>query len=287
MLSEEIYWCHKEQKCGRRKVYTYDYAITYKWTCCKSQAKSNNHTIHELSKYTCNDKNNSSKRSSQKKLLTSEEQEISENDNWWCIKEQKYGNRKIREYIYKTSYKWSCCKSQTEIPDDHINEKYIKTQLYDHCDEYKNKLTRCGSQEKNPEHYAKYDLLKQTHNKSINKELSNGEKYCNEIIEELFPDYKFDKVRPKWLKNPKTNRSLELDLYNCELKIAIEYNGRQHYEYVKRFHHNEEEFADQLKRDLIKRQVCEARNINLICVPHTCKTKKQIRNYLCGQLGFN
>jgi len=40
---------------------------------------------------------------------------------------------------------------------------------------------------------------------------SKGEAYTCMCMEELFQNYKFIKVRPNWLKNPKTNRNLELD----------------------------------------------------------------------------
>ena len=40
---------------------------------------------------------------------------------------------------------------------------------------------------------------------------------------------KFAKCKPLWLKNQRGSQ-LELDGYNDELKIAFEYQGRQHYE---------------------------------------------------------
>lgn len=63
---------------------------------------------------------------------------------------------------------------------------------------------------------------------------------------------KFNPARPDWLKNPHTGRNMELDCYNEKLGIAVEYNGRQHYEYSPHFHHNDPmEFQEQRQRDSV------------------------------------
>lgn len=76
----------------------------------------------------------------------------------------------------------------------------------------------------------------------------------------------FYKIRPKWLINPKTNRALELDMYNYNLKLAIEYNGPQHYVYPNRYHKNIDEFYLQLDRDQIKVKLCNQYYIKLITI---------------------
>jgi lipopolysaccharide biosynthesis glycosyltransferase len=43
------------------------------------------------------------------------------------------------------------------------------------------------------------------------------------------------KIRPAWLKNPKTNRRLELDCFSEKLKLAIECQGPQHYNKIQKF----------------------------------------------------
>jgi predicted metalloprotease len=63
-----------------------------------------------------------------------------------------------------------------------------------------------------------------------------SEELAISIIEELLPKWKFTKTRPDFLKNPETNCNLELDGYNAEGKLAIEYQGKQHYEHVLHFH---------------------------------------------------
>nr|QBK91797.1 MAG: restriction endonuclease [Pithovirus LCPAC304] len=81
----------------------------------------------------------------------------------------------------------------------------------------------------------------------------------------------FIKVRPKWLKT--SHRSyLELDGYNEVLKIAVEYNGIQHYQYVPFFHSDLSKFKYQQERDQIKMDKCEERGVHLIIVPYTVTT---------------
>lgn len=79
---------------------------------------------------------------------------------------------------------------------------------------------------------------------------------------EIMTDEKFIKCRPKWLNG------LELDCYNAKLKIAVEYNGKQHYEHIKFFHKTEEKFIAQIERDIKKRSILKKKGIELIIVPY-------------------
>lgn len=97
---------------------------------------------------------------------------------------------------------------------------------------------------------------------------SSGETKCREYLEEIF-DRSFDKIRPDWLNNPVTNCNLELDCYNDELKLALEYNGKQHYDFIPFFHKTKQNYQAQLYRDVIKRLTCEKMGIKLIEVPYT------------------
>lgn len=86
-------------------------------------------------------------------------------------------------------------------------------------------------------------------------------------IEYLF-NVKFIKIRPEWLKNEEGNK-LELDIYNENLKLAVEYNGIQHSVFIKHFHRTEDKFEKQIRDDKIKIAICEDKDIILIIVPHT------------------
>jgi hypothetical protein len=105
---------------------------------------------------------------------------------------------------------------------------------------------------------------------------SKGEVECKRILEKLFFPKKFDKARPDFLRNPVTggNFNLELDCYNKDLKLAVEYNGKQHYEYIPYFHRNKDAFTNQKYRDDMKRRMCKDENIILIEVPYTVEVEK-------------
>jgi hypothetical protein len=83
------------------------------------------------------------------------------------------------------------------------------------------------------------------------------------VTEEVF-NVKFLKKRPKWLINDKGNR-MELDGYNEDLRIAFEYQGRQHFEIVSHFKDTKKDFAKRQKHDKIKKEICLEKNILLLC----------------------
>lgn len=114
------------------------------------------------------------------------------------------------------------------------------------------------------------------------KKESEGEKYCRDILEEIF-SVPFPSVRPKFLKNPLTNRSLEFDCYNHKLRLALEYNGYQHYTFPNVYHKSETAFRAQLKRDEIKKDICDKLGITLIIVPHTVQIS-DLKSYIVNKL---
>ena len=80
-----------------------------------------------------------------------------------------------------------------------------------------------------------------------------SERLFGECLKEL--GHKASKIRPEWLRNPKTGYPLELDFYIPELKIAFEIQGRQHYEPLD-FWGGEEAFQGVRERDQQKRNQC-------------------------------
>ncbi len=111
--------------------------------------------------------------------------------------------------------------------------------------------------------------------------ISKGEQLCSDVLHEFFPTHTFKTVRPDFLKNPQTGCNLELDLYCPELKLAIEYNGRQHYHYTPYIHGSIEEFNKQVYRDKLKNRLCQKHGVRLITVSYTVS---DIRSYLHTQL---
>jgi hypothetical protein len=79
--------------------------------------------------------------------------------------------------------------------------------------------------------------------------------------------------RPDWLKNPNTGYNLEIDIYFPNLKLGIECNGGLH------------ELDSQIKRDIIKRELCIKEGVNLISIKYPHKILKMQQELgLVGEL---
>jgi hypothetical protein len=103
--------------------------------------------------------------------------------------------------------------------------------------------------------------------------LDTSEEKCRKIFEKIY-NCKFEKIRPDWLKNPETQRNLELDGYNAEIKtplgkgLAFEYDGQQHHDYSPHFHKSYQDFVKQRQRDQFKDKTCRKLGILLIRIPY-------------------
>jgi hypothetical protein len=83
-----------------------------------------------------------------------------------------------------------------------------------------------------------------------------------------------------FLPSPKGN-AMQLDVYFPNLKLAVEYNGRQHYKYTKKFHKTQEAFQYLRKCDQLKKKLCKELGITLIIVDYThSPTEDYIRKRL-------
>ena len=128
-----------------------------------------------------------------------------------------------------------------------------------------------------PAHYQTTVLRALEPRKTTKK--SRGEAEVHASLERIF-QRKFYHGRPDFLRNPITgNYNLELDCYNSDIGLAVEYNGEQHYKYIPFFHQNKEAFKNQLYRDELKRRMCKDAGVTLIEVPYTIPVD-EIESYL-------
>lgn len=107
------------------------------------------------------------------------------------------------------------------------------------------------------------------------KPKSKAEATTKEIVEKMF-NREFFTVRPPFLQIPKEYTRtgtrtvcVELDLFNRELMLAIEYNGIQHYIYPNVWDRDYETFESRRAYDLLKTKACRRYNVYLIVVPYT------------------
>lgn len=84
----------------------------------------------------------------------------------------------------------------------------------------------------------------------------------------------FREIRPGFLKNPDTGQNLELDCFNPDFRLAMEYNGIQHYKYPNRYTKDIDEFKKQIQRDKFKFQRCNENGVHLIVVPYNIKPRE-------------
>jgi hypothetical protein len=63
---------------------------------------------------------------------------------------------------------------------------------------------------------------------------------------------------------PGRGNKLYIDIYIPIFNLAIEVNGRQHYNFVPYFHRTRFDFLKQKERDRIKREWCETNNIKIL-----------------------
>lgn len=104
---------------------------------------------------------------------------------------------------------------------------------------------------------------------------SANEAHCIELLSKMTKT-NFIKCRPSFLVNHETGKNLELDGYNEDLKLAIEYNGEQHYKKSSLFHKNGMiDLEKQQERDTKKRELCKKNGIYLITVPYYEKEKEK------------
>jgi len=104
------------------------------------------------------------------------------------------------------------------------------------------------------------------------------ERYTRALLEYYF-SRPFPSVRPHWLRNPHTNKSLEIDCYNEDLSLAVEVSGEQHYTQSSTFHGNRDQFLAQVYRDQVKKEQILKRGLDFLVVPYTVPTEA-IASYL-------
>lgn len=111
---------------------------------------------------------------------------------------------------------------------------------------------------------------------------SKGEKECRRVLEK-YTGLPFPKQRPSFLRNYISDHVLELDCFNDDLKIAVEYNGEQHYKFIPHFHATKDSFYNLKYKDDIKQRLCKEHNVKLIVVPYTVPLA-DIEAYILNEL---
>lgn len=105
--------------------------------------------------------------------------------------------------------------------------------------------------------------------------ISREEIILKELIEKI-TGKTFNKIRPDWIRHPITNTRLEIDMYNKDLKLGIEYQGPCHYKVCTFLDMNEDNLLETKFRDKHKKETFDNRQELLIQVPHYLKGNLKI-----------
>ena len=108
-----------------------------------------------------------------------------------------------------------------------------------------------------------------------------SERAARKAIENIYK-VKFPSSWPSFLNG------LQLDCYNEELGLALEYQGQQHFELVDYFHNDEGVFKEQIKRDKRKKKLCDKHGVTLIYLTYKDKTKdfESVIMGKCSKCGY-
>lgn len=113
---------------------------------------------------------------------------------------------------------------------------------------------------------------------------SNGEFKVDDILQRVFNlvkgvDYQYGYIIPDLIDK----NNLHFDFWIPKINIAIEYDGKQHFKPINYFG-GIRGFKNIRKHDLMKDQYCDDNNINLIRIPYTVTTNKEIIDVLSSHL---
>jgi len=112
---------------------------------------------------------------------------------------------------------------------------------------------------------------------------SKGEKKIGEWLSEHNTEFVGNKSFSDCI-NPKSGHKLRFDFYLPHKNILIEYDGKQHFEFVENWQQDRRKFMDGLEKDRIKTEYAKNKNIRLIRIPYT--KYKKIENILEKELDF-
>lgn len=122
-----------------------------------------------------------------------------------------------------------------------------------------------------------WDLLRRLFCKPRPHKLSKGEAFIKAWLDinnlNYIPQYHV--YVPKNIR-PSGNCYVDFMVIRKQKEYVIEYNGRQHYEFVSRFHKSKADFDAQLVRDAYIKAWCDENHITFIEIPYYWKTDQII-----------
>lgn len=106
---------------------------------------------------------------------------------------------------------------------------------------------------------------------------SHAQYRLGQSIKELLPYYQLLEEFPIQVFSGKT---LQLDFFMPEKRMAFECHGAQHYKFVKFYHVDRKGWEQAQNNDSLKQQWCDLNDIRLICLPDTKVDAKNLKKSL-------
>lgn len=101
------------------------------------------------------------------------------------------------------------------------------------------------------------------------RKMSRGQYSLTQEIKKLIPNTEI-------LNEYHIGEQLMLDIYCPAYRLAVEYHGRQHFEYISRFHATIEDFEHAVERDERKIELCKEQGITLVIFRYCDKLTEDV-----------
>lgn len=167
--------------------------------------------------------------------------------------------RRGYNYDFEDAIKsWKGIKRQTRL-EDHLRYCIVENDIkeYDETWRYADRLLELANQG------AFDNVEKSSYLRPVNKWVT--EEYVFKLTKQLFKNYHvIYQHRPFYLRSAKGGQ-MSYDIFIAGLNVAIEYQGKQHFEPVD-FFGGEESFVDVQKRDKEKAELSKANGIKLVYI---------------------
>lgn len=145
--------------------------------------------------------------------------------------------------------------------EDNLTYFYTQSKFREKEDVWKNANSLVSDFYKNPEKYENFE--RSTWLKPVNKWLS--EELVYKLAKDIFREYKvIYQMRPFFLRSS-LGGQMSYDVFISEINVAIEYQGKQHFEAIDYFG-GEESFKKQVKRDREKIELSMMNGIKIVYI---------------------
>ena len=110
-------------------------------------------------------------------------------------------------------------------------------------------------------------------------EPSKGELFIKSLLNKYHCKYKFQyEIKTKEIARNSNKIIVDFIVKHNDCIYIIEYNGKQHYEFIPFFHNSQEDFQKQIRRDNLLRKICSKHpgKLELIEIPYNYSNSKII-----------